>query len=112
MHLVCIFFLIFLSEFMNSCTIYCIFSDSSIAAERLCIVSRNLEFSVVITPCTRAEKMEKNVQRTVFLTTWLKGLYVFLSFMAYLDWSSTAVGEKSTGLILRSAVMDTERRFI
>ena len=86
------------------CIIYCIFSDSS-AAERLCIAWHNLEFSVVITPCTRAEKMKKNVQRTVFLTIRLKGLYVVLSFMAHLD--STAVGEKSTSLILTSAVMDT-----
>ncbi|XP_062275329.1 potassium channel subfamily K member 13 [Scomber scombrus] len=49
--------------------------------------------------------MEKNVQRLVFLTTQLKGLYVVLSFMAHLD--STAVGATSTSLILRFAVMDT-----
>lgn len=65
----------------------------------------NVEFSVVITLCTRAEKMEKNVQRLVFLTTQLKVPYVVLSFMAHLD--NTAVGATSTSLILRFAVMDT-----
>lgn len=49
--------------------------------------------------------MERNVQRSVFLTTQLKGLYVVLSFMAHLD--NAAVGQKSSGLVLRSAAEDT-----
>lgn len=65
----------------------------------------NVEFSVVMTPCTRAEMMERNVQRCVFLTIRLKGLYVVLSFMAARD--NTAVGRKFTGLVLRSAATDT-----
>lgn len=50
--------------------------------------------------------MERNVQRSVFPTTQLKGLYVVLIFMPHLD--NTAVVLKSTGLIARSAAMDID----
>lgn len=91
--------------YAHTITLYCVFSDSSSAAERRLTAWHNVGFFVVMTPCTWTEKMERNVQRSIFLTTQLKGLCVVLSFMAHLD--NTAAGQKSIGLILRSAAMDT-----
>lgn len=83
----------------------CVFSDSLSAADKRPMAWHKLEFSAVMPPCTSTEKMERNVQRAVFLTTHLYRLYVVLIYTPHLD--STAVGHGRTGLILRSAVMDT-----
>lgn len=49
----------------------CLFSDSSSAVDKHPMAWHKLEFSAVIPPCTSTEKMERNVQRAVFLTTHL-----------------------------------------
>lgn len=49
--------------------------------------------------------MERNVQRSVFLITQLKELCVVFSLMPPPD--NTAAEQKSFGLSLRSAAMDT-----
>lgn len=66
----------------------------------------NVESFVVITPCIRTEKMERNVQRSILLTIQPKGLHFVVSLMDYLD--NTAVGQRSMSLPLRSAAMDTD----
>ncbi|KAK2912489.1 hypothetical protein Q8A73_006602 [Channa argus] len=78
----------------------------SCAVDKHPLAWHNVEFSVVITPCSRTEKMESNAQRIVFLTTQLKRLYVILSFMDHLE--NTAVGQKNSNLVLRYAAMGTD----
>lgn len=49
--------------------------------------------------------MERNGQTLVFLIYHPRGLYVVLSFTPHLE--NTAVGQKYSGLKMRSAAMDT-----